>query len=249
MVHTAINVYSVRELNESVPDVLERVADAGYDGIQFSGQHTPLDGNPEEIHETLAETGLDVIAAHVGTDLFEKNLDRVIDTYETVSVSEAVVPYLPPEGFTSISNVERTVERLEKLATELDAYGWNLHYHNHDHEFVDVDGESAFNHLLEATDIDIELDVGWALAGGHEPVELLGRLGNRASLVHFKDVKLDREARRGGHPVEIGTGDVDMAACADAARNAGVEWFIYEHDNPNDPEASIEHGAEFLASL
>ncbi len=48
---------------------------------------------------------------------------------------------------------------------------------------------------------------------------------------------------------EIGEGDVDMQACADAAREADVEWLIYEHDMPDDPAASIETGAAFLESL
>lgn len=249
MVRTAINVYSVRELDESVPNVLERVADAGYDGVQFSGRHTPLDGDPTEIHETLVETGLDVTAAHVGADLLEENPEYVVDTYETVGVSDAVVPYLPPEDFASVERVESTAERLETLATDFAGYDWQVHYHNHDHEFVDVDGESAFDRLLGATDVGIELDVGWALAGGYDPAELLERLGKRTPLVHFKDVRIDPDAARGGHPVEIGTGDVDMAACADVARKNGAEWFIYEHDAPDDPKASIEHGAAFLDDL
>ena len=249
MVRTAINVYSVRRLDESVTEVLERVADAGYDGVQFSGRHTPLDGDPEEIHDTLAETGLDVTAAHVGAELLEEDTNRVIDTYETVGVSEAVVPYLPPEDFASDEAVVRTGQRLDDLATDFDAYDWQVHYHNHQHEFVDIGEESAFDRLLDATDIGIELDVGWALAGGHDPARLLERLDDRSPLVHFKDVELDDNADRGGRPVEIGTGDVDMHACADAAREAGAEWFIYEHDDPDDPRASIEHGASFLADL
>ncbi|KZN22592.1 sugar phosphate isomerase [Haladaptatus sp. R4] len=249
MVRTAINVYSVRDLDESVPEVLERVANAGYDGVQFSGRHTPFEGDLEEIQETLAETGLDVTAAHIGADLLEQDLDNVVDTYETVGVSEAVVPYLPPKEFSSVERTKATAERLEALATELDVYGWELHYHNHEHEFVDLDGRKSFEIFLGATDIGIEPDVGWVLASGHDPVKLLKRLDNRAPFVHFKDVRLDPEANRGGHPVEIGAGDVDMAACAEAARNAGADWFIYEHDNPDDPKASIEHGAEFLSTL
>ncbi|WP_339105974.1 hypothetical protein [Haloterrigena salinisoli] len=43
-----------------------------------------------------------------------------------------------------------------------------LGYHNHDHEFVDLEGDerSAFEFLIDKTDdaLSIELDVGWANA-------------------------------------------------------------------------------------
>ena len=98
--------------------------------------------------------------------------------------------------------------------------------------------------MVAETDFGIELDVGWAAAGGGDPAAILAELGSRGSVVHFKDV--DVETRT---PVEIGEGDVDMQACADAARAADADWFIYEHDYPEDPVASIDHGAEFLRDL
>ncbi|PSP71903.1 sugar phosphate isomerase/epimerase, partial [Halobacteriales archaeon QH_6_68_27] len=39
MVRTAINLYSVRELDLPMPEILDRVAAAGYDGVQFSGDY------------------------------------------------------------------------------------------------------------------------------------------------------------------------------------------------------------------
>jgi len=62
-------------------------------------------------------------------------------------------------------------------------------------------------------------------------------------LIHMKDMTAD------GEFAEIGEGVVDMAGCAAAAADAGGEWLIYEHDEPADPAASIDAGAEFLESL
>lgn len=102
------------------------------------------------------ENGLDVTAAHVGADLLKKDLDYMVDAYETVGVSKAVVPYLSPEDFETAAAVDRTGERLTELATDLAAYDWRLHYHNHEHEFTSIDDESAFDRLLTATDVVIE---------------------------------------------------------------------------------------------
>jgi len=58
------------------------------------------------------------------------------------------------------------------------------------------------------------------------------------------DVDLAAEAS-----CEIGEGDVAVAACVEAARAAGIEWLVYEHDDPTDPAASIDTGAAFLKSV
>lgn len=73
---TAINVYSVRELDDSVTELIHRVADNGYDGIQFSGNHTPFNGDPESIRVALDETELGTPPAHVSIDALEGDLDR-----------------------------------------------------------------------------------------------------------------------------------------------------------------------------
>jgi len=39
----------------------------------------------------------------------------------------------------------------------------------------------------------LELDAGWALAGGADPIELLHRYGDRISHVHLRDVNLDSD--------------------------------------------------------
>jgi sugar phosphate isomerase/epimerase len=248
MARTAINVYTIRELEESVPAVLDRVAAASYDAVQFSGQHTPIHGDTMEIQRKLDETGLDATGAHIGVDDLEENLDRVVTTYETVGVDDAVVPYLPASAFESATVIEETAARLADLRDTLGTAGWGLHYHNHDHEFVDVgDGSTGFEALIERTDIGIELDVGWALYAGRDPIELIDQYGDRMTHIHMKDVAVDDD--RAECFREIGEGDVDMRGCAEAAHEAGVEWLIYEHDNPGDPVASISNGAEFLNTL
>lgn len=242
MTRTAINLYSVRELEEPMVRTLERVADAGYDGVQFSGGFR--DATVAEIREALDELDLDVTAAHVGIDDQEADLESTVETYESIGCDGLVVPWLPPEEFETRADVEDVADRLEGLFERVQAIGMDLHYHNHDQEFTDVGGETAFDVLLERTSLEIELDVGWAATGGQDPVSLLSELGDRAPLVHMKDMDVENRAF-----VEIGEGDVDMQACADAAREAGADWLVYEHDDPADPIASIEYGAEFLASL
>lgn len=241
MTRTAINLYSVRELDEPTTATLDRVADAGYDGVQFSGG---VEGDVDAIRRTLAEHGLDVPPAHVGVDALGTDAEATLARYAAIGSDGVVVPWLPPEDFADESAVSDTLDRLAALADRVRSAGFSFHYHNHDQEFQSVGSTTGFDLLLAETDVGIELDVGWAATAGRNPAALLESIGDRGPLVHLKDVEVES-----GTPVEIGTGDVDVQACADAARDAGAEWLIYEHDHPVDPVASIEHGARFLASL
>ncbi|WP_114578721.1 sugar phosphate isomerase/epimerase [Saliphagus sp. LR7] len=245
MARTAINLYSVRDLDEPMLEVLDRVADAGYDGVQFSGGLR--DADPEDVVEKLSETGLETTGAHVGIDDLESDLAESYGLYgDRLGCASAVVPYLGDEHFESEAAVGDTAERLSELAEEAAEYDWPIHYHNHAHEFVDIAGETAFERLADlAPEVGLELDVGWALVGGEDPVGLIERYGDRIDLLHMKDLVTDE--KRGFR--EIGDGDVDIAACAEAARKAEVEWLIYEHDEPEDPAASIETGAAVLNSI
>lgn len=244
MPRTAINVYSVRALDDTVEGIIERVANAGYDGIQFSGRFTPLEADPDSVAAKLAEVDLDVAPAHVAIEDLEDDLDRVVEAYETVGVDAAVIPLLSSDCFQSMEAVEAAVERVNAVDDELEERGWDLHYHNHDREYVDLGDRLAFDHFIDGTDVGIELDVGWALVGGDDPAERIRSLGDRAELVHMKDMVTSTNGF-----VEIGDGDVDMQACADAARDVGSEWLIYEHDDPDDPAGTIDHGAEYLRTL
>jgi sugar phosphate isomerase/epimerase len=241
MTRTAINLYSVRDLDEPTTAILDRVADAGYAGVQFSGG---VEGDVDAIRRTLADRGLDATPAHVDIDDLEADLAETLARYDELGCGGVVVPWLPPEDFADESAVSGTVDRLAALADRVRSAGFSFHYHNHDQEFQSVGTTTGFDRLLAETDCCIELDVGWAAVGDRDPAALLETIGDRGPLVHLKDVEVES-----GTPVEIGTGDVDMWACADAARDAGAEWLIYEHDHPEDPVESIEHGAQFLASL
>jgi sugar phosphate isomerase/epimerase len=245
MVQTAINLYSVRDLEEPMLDVVDRVSDAGYDGIQISGGFR--DATPAETAERIEERGLGVTPVHVSINQLESDLDAVLSDYRDVlGAGGAVVPHLGDEHFESRAAVDETASCLTALAADLSDHQWSLHYHNHAHEFVDLGEETAFERLVrQVEDVLIELDVGWALVGGVDPAAFIREYGDSIDLLHMKD--MDASEDRGFR--EIGDGDVDMVACAEAGRAVGVDWFIYEHDQPDDPVASIEAGAAFLNDL
>lgn len=245
MAKTAINLYSVRELDESTEAVIDRVADAGYDGVQFSGRHSPRNDDPESIAEKLEERDLEATPPHTGMGILEDELDELVELYEAIDIDAVVISGIDEEHFESAEAVDAMAERVNALTEDLADRGWDLHYHNHAHEYVDLGTEWAFERFIDATTVGSELDVGWALVGGDDPAERIHSLGDRAELIHMKDMNTSVEHGF----VPIGDGDVDMGACAEAARAVGSEWLIYEHDDPEDPAETIDHGARYLNDL
>lgn len=233
----AINCYTVRGLDEPLPAVLDRIAAAGYDGVEFAGLDEP---DPETLRERLTATGLGVAGAHVPIDALETDFETTVETYRDIGCETFVIPYLDAECFSSIEAVERTATRLDGLAERLADRGIDLHYHNHDHEFTDLGDTTGFEAFVERSAVGLEPDLGWIEAAGADPAAWLRQAGDRVSLVHCKDT-------RAGRPVELGAGDLDLDACLAAARDVGVDWLVYEHDRPEDPAASLDHGASDLS--
>ncbi|MFB6136942.1 MAG: sugar phosphate isomerase/epimerase family protein [Halobacteriaceae archaeon] len=245
---TAINLYSVRDLDEPTSEVLERVAAAGYDGVQFSGDHTPEKDDPEAIADALDEFDLDAAPAHIPITTLEEDLAATVDTYESVDVDGAVIPSLSADYYQDRDVAQDAADRLNAVHDDLRAASdWSFHYHNHAREFNAFDGTTGFDVLLAETDILMELDVGWARAAGVDPVRTIRDLGERAEVLHMKDMKTEVEGD--AEFAEIGEGDVDMLACAEAAKDAGTEWLIYEHDMPEDAAASLATGGAYLSDL
>ena len=236
---SAIQLYTLRSLDDSLPDLLARVGDTAFEGVEFAGLG---DSDPGGIRDALDDAGLDAAAAHVGIEKLEDDFDSTVESYRRLDCDTLVVPYLDESYFASAADVADTGRRLAELAVRLDERGMDFAYHNHDHEFTDLGESSGFELLAQETDLHFELDVGWAAAAGHDPTDLLGSLRSRVPLVHLKDVADDE-------PVELGEGILDAEACVAAARDAETEWLVYEHDEPDDAAASLEHGAETLARL
>ncbi|MFC7076415.1 sugar phosphate isomerase/epimerase family protein [Haloarcula halophila] len=232
---TAIQLWTLREHPGPQDELFERIAAAGYDGVEFAGLSDPV-----ETAERLQSTGLLAAGAHVDAETIQSDPAGVTDELATLGAPYVVVPYLDDDHFVDAAAVTETARKLDELAGSVEK---PLLYHNHTHEFVPVGTETAFDRLLAETTVGIELDAGWARAAGRDPAALLETLSGRVPVVHLKDVTAD------GEPTDLGDGVVDLQAVVDAARAAGTEWLVFEHDDPSDPMASMETAGDVLSSL
>ena len=264
----AVQVYSVREdAKADLRGTLEKIKAMGYDGVEFAGLYN---NKPEEIKAMCEEIGLVPISAHVPYLDMLADPQGVLSRYQTIGCQYVAVPYLTPEyrpGTDRFGEVIENVKMLGKVAKEL---GMQMLYHNHDFEFITLNGKYALDILYEqipAEYLQTELDTCWVNVGGEVPADYLRKYSGRAPVVHLKDfygeksddmyeligIKSTAPKKPSGFELRpVGSGIQDFPAILKAAEECGTKWVVVEQDNPSmglTPMESIAKSREYLKTL
>ncbi len=237
---TAIQLYTLREIDEPLPSLLDRVGETSFDGVEFA--HRFADADTARVGAALERNGLDAVSAHVDIDRLETDPEGTVAAYAEIGCDTLVVPWLDPDQFADADSVATTAERLTRLADLVADAGGSLHYHNHDHELVSIGDRTGLEALIRQSGdaLGFELDTGWIEAGGADPETFIEANADRIELLHLTDCSDN------GIPTEVGTGAVDVTNCLKTALG-DVETIVYEHDEPENPHDSLKHGAALLA--
>ncbi len=223
-------LYTVREFTKTVEGMresLRKVAEIGYKAVQVSG-FGPMD--PKEVAAALQEYGLDCVSTHTNWDRFLTDLDAVIEEHKLWGCSHPAVGGLPKE-YHNLEGLKRFADELPPIAERLAQEGMTFSYHNHNHELALYDGKTWLERLygsIDARYLKAEIDTYWIQAGGGDPAAWVRRYAGRQPLLHLKDMAVtpEREQRF----AEIGEGNLNWPAIMEAAKEAGVEWYLVEQD-------------------
>ena len=100
--------------------------------------------------------------------------------------------------------------------------------------------------MLEECDpqlVKMELDLFWITNGGKDPIAYFDRYPGRFHLCHVKDRTSD------GKMVSVGAGVIDFASIFAKSDEAGLKYYVVEHDNPDDAMASARASYQHLSGL
>lgn len=239
-----LQLYSLRdETEKDFIGVLEKVAKIGYQGVEFAGYG---DIKAAQMKEHLERLDLKAISAHVPLERLENHLEEEIEYAKALGMRYMVCPWATFEG---IEDVDKLANTLNKVGEACKAEGITFLYHNHDHEFVKIDGEYILDLLYAKTNpeyVKAELDLCWVSRGGVDEVAYVEKYSGRCPLLHAKDYVTSPVFRQ----VEVGTGLVNFEGIEKVAKNAGAQWFIVEQEEYNmDPFESIQISLENLKKL
>jgi len=229
--------------------VIERVGETNLTGIETAEWSWPImepGSDVSAVVSALDRTGIEVVGNHVGIEKLESNIKRAVEINRAMECSRFVTGLFQDENFASQSAIRDSAMRLARLSERLENYDMDLLYHNHVHEFTEVEGRPGIEILAEEVGnaMEFALDVAWVALSEVDPVPFLRGFDGETPVVHIKDVDYGTET-----DVELGRGDLDVQGCVDAALENGADWLLYEFDEPPDPEASLEIGAEKLTQL
>ena len=245
-----LNMYSLRKLcvdEKSLREVFAKVSDAGYRYVQLSGLNQI---DPEEIAGAMRDRGLRACATHLNWDRFTEDVDAVIDLHNLYGTTHSAIGGLPKE-YLSYEGAQRFVREAARVIPVLEKAGLDFSYHNHNHEFVRIEGKTWIDHvhdLSQEVDIKYELDLYWIAAGGADPAQYVERFATAMSIIHVKDmiVTANREQRF----APVGCGNLNWPRIFTEMRKTPVEFVIVEQDEhyDEDPIENVAKSYEFLAT-
>ncbi|NNC13936.1 sugar phosphate isomerase/epimerase [Planctomonas sp. JC2975] len=225
----SVQLYTVREaLRDDLQGTLNKLAEVGFTQVEpFS--FTDFVG----LGDALVAAGLTAPTVHVHfLGESDEQLGSIFDAARELGIQTVIDPHAADERWKSAESVEAIAAELNHAAKIAAEHGVRVGYHNHAHEFENkIDGQNALEYFVSKLDpeVVIELDTYWVAVGGEDPVEVLGRLGDRVVALHIKDGPATKETK---DQVAVGSGSLPIRAIIEAAPTAlRVIELDDSHDN------------------
>jgi sugar phosphate isomerase/epimerase len=239
-----IQLYTVdKELKTDLEGTLKKVKAIGYEEVEAAG-FAGL--SAKQFRSALEGAGLKCASTHFfnfgGSDpgpLFEEA--NALGVHYTVSSIMSNFPNKPSREM-GVEGYKALGDYCNQLGENAKQAGLQFAFHNHNTEFKDLgQGKIGYEVLVEATDpnlVKLELDCGWMVAAGHDPIDYFNRYPNRYRMVHIKDfvrpaqpsTSLKRDEVPQG--TVLGTGYIKYKPILLAAMAAGVEHYYVEQEPP-----------------
>ncbi len=263
----AIQLYSLREeAEEDFFGTLKKVKEMGFDGVEFAGL---FDNEPGMVKSFCEEIGLLPVSAHVPFDMLLNETDKVISDYSALGCKYVAVPYMTFERHPGTELFMQTIDEIRKIGEKFKAAGITLLYHNHDFEFIEVDGKYGLDIIYSEIDPDTlqtEIDTCWVKFAGVDPSEYIEKYSGRSPVVHLKDFvsgaegckpyqligiesDADDEDEDAFSFMPVGSGCQNMPSILCSSVKAGANWVVVEQDRPNEGNTPINAAKQSIDYL
>lgn len=263
-----LQLYSVREmLARDYLGTLRRLAAIGYREVEAAGF---FGRTPQQVNKAMTAADLSLVSAHYSSNELATSFDQTL-AFASVLGLKYIVCSFP--GFKEPSRLKDRTYKGQVQSFTLDDYRWNADnfntwgrkikaagmqfgYHNHTMEFAPQEGVIPFDELVRLTDpelVTFEMDCGWVVVGGGDPVEYLKRYPTRISMLHVKDfTAAPRPASMTEPPpaAELGHGTLDFRKVFEAARKGSLRHYFVEQESFDiPPYEALEIDAQYMRKL
>ncbi len=229
---------------EGLFPVLSEIAGMGYTGVEMCcfGGFEQLNMSAKEFGTRMRELGLNFIGNHFTRQMFSGSYDEAFAYIAEAGGRYAM--YNIWADYNTEDDVSAAAEFLNSLAAIARREGLSLLYHNHDAEFVNMNGKLVVDRLFDELDSNVylEADVFFMKKQGIDVYGYLKEHAERIRAVHLKQISAD------GENVDLPDGILDMSEvirCAPCATDYIVEQAAFS----GTIRESLKRNAEFMKKI
>jgi sugar phosphate isomerase/epimerase len=245
--NAGVQLYTFRkEMAADAIGTLKQIAGLGIKQIESAqsdkGHYYGL--TAKEMKQACSDLGMTLRSGHVHID------DKWKQTMEEAAASgqEYIICSTMPTSGQTVDNYKKVAGSFNKAGEECKKMGLKFGYHNHEYEFESENGQVLYDVLLANTDADLvhmEMDLGWVVAGGKNPLDYFAKHKGRFPLWHLKDVNVALKKS-----TEFGKGGLDITAMLNHQKQSGLKYFFIEQeDYEHTPLESMQYNMDYLKKL
>lgn len=247
-------LYTIRDFikdPEFADLALAKVAKAGYSQI-----HTAcVDEKDTEFIDLVHKNGMSIVGTHYSFTKILEAPEQTMELHRAWGTTNVGIGAMPSDARKSLEGLKTFIDKFNKAAELYAKQGFKLTYHNHNFEFVRIDGKKTIMDLLyeglDPATTSFVLDTCWVAAGGGDVTDWMEKLAGRIDILHLKDTYLEKDEVKGlTHVItEVGNGSVAWDKVMDTAEKIGVKYYVVEQDKNWSPTPfdSLKMSADFLA--
>lgn len=256
-----IQLYTVRDLlGKDMPGTLNALAGMGYDQVEFfdyavdgpgSGGSDLLFGGhtAKDVRRYLQDAGLQSVSGHIGPPRVKTPdvIERTLDYFQAIGLDYMVLAILNGEDRKTLDQFKRHAELFNRAGEAARKRGMRFGYHNHNFEFVPIDGATPYDVLLQGTDPDLvafTMDLHWITRAGADPLAYFAKYPGRFHQCHVKDLNRERTSF-----ADVGDGVVDFARIFAQSDKAGFRNYYVERDDAKEPLVTARRSLDYLRRL
>lgn len=219
---------------EGLEDTLKNVSEIGYRCVQVSGTCA---FEPEWMRDKLQQYGLVCPVTHVPLQRIVDDPEKVVKEHAVFGCSRIGLGALNKAQRESLEGYEEFKNAMLPAALKIRDMGAKFCYHNHDWDFVPLEGKSILQRIQEdfpEDSVDFILDLGWADFAQQNVVELMQSLKGRLSCTHLKDyadMPEDGSITTKMYMRPIYEGKVDYDTYIKMLKAVGCEYTFVEQDH------------------
>ncbi|MGB5554632.1 MAG: sugar phosphate isomerase/epimerase [Flavobacteriaceae bacterium] len=242
-----VQLYSFRDaMAQDALGTLKQIASIGIKEIESAksakGHYYGL--SPKEMMNSCNDLGMQLKSGHVHLDAqFQKTLEDA-----AMAEQEYVICSTMPSDGQTVDNYKKVAEEFNKAGERCRKLGMKFGYHNHEYEFESENGQVLYDVLMDNTEPDLvhmELDLGWVIVAGKDPLHYFAKYPGRFPLWHLKDMDMTKK-----ESTEFGKGGLDIKTMMQNREASGVKHiFIEQEEYASTPLESMKDNMAFLKNL